>query len=165
MSKILCWQGETMWDNCIARAVQVSPCKGTACQQGLRVTCLTHGSSVLHLRCEKLTETWEFCIWPRCSLGCDCVCGQTQAHFAGSASSLAARVCRAQAEAVLGCLIGHVGRQAVTAWPSGRADTGFRVETALLQPAGSRISQEDSHFYWWLVATEMIFVLPGFVVR
>lgn len=104
MSKILCWEGGTMWDS---RAVQVFPCKDTVCQQGLCVLCCTHGSSALHLSCEKLTGTWELCMWPRCSLGC-AVCGQTQAHFPGTA-----RVCRAG-----------------LAQRGGRADTGSRVGMA-----------------------------------
>lgn len=126
-----------MWDSHIARAVQVFPCKDTFCQQGLRVTCVTHGSSALHLSCDKLTGTRGFCTWPGCSLGCECVCvGKHRLTLLQSPGA-----------AVLDWLMGYEGRQAVTAWPSGMVDTGCRVEMALLQPAGSRISQEDPHFY------------------
>lgn len=138
MSKILCREGEMMWDNCIAKAVQVFTCKDTVCQYGLHVTCLTHGNSVLHPKCKKLMETWELCVWLRCSLGCDYVRGQTQAHFAWTRSCLAARVCVAVSATVLCWLIGHVGRQAVQPGRKAVLTQVLGWKMALLQPAGSR---------------------------
>lgn len=152
-----------MWDDCIAGAIQVFTCKDTVYQHGLQLTCLTPGNSVLHLKCEKLMETWDFCIELWCSLSCAYTCEQIQAHSAWPLSYLADRVHVAMSEAVRCWLIGFVERQAYKAVLTQVLGWQWLFFSQLEAGAKHWISQEDSHFYWWFVAAEMTFVLPVFV--
>lgn len=142
MSRVLCWEGGMMWDNRIARAVRFS---------------LWGHSLSAGILCHML-DTWHFCFAPEVwradrnmrvlhltevFLRLWLCVGKHKLTWLDQCSG--SRAVQSPGRAVLGCLTGHVGRQAGTVWPPGRADTPFRVEMPLLQPAGSRISQEDSH--------------------
>lgn len=160
MSKMLHWEGEIMWDNCVAGAIQVFIPKDTLCQYGLH----TPAWHVAMLFCRSVKSWWKrkgFAYnWMHCSLDYGYVCGQIQIHFAWILCDLAARS-YASMSAIMQC---WVKRQAAA--PEHNAVlTVFRVGMALLQPAGSRTKYFSRRYTVLLMirCCRASFVLPVFI--